>query len=97
MLYGNGCDRTDADKMSTDAKLMQMNFFKLMLDIFLDVFSRKNDVKQKYKLMFSRWPGEVGRCLECKAFDIQSSDVHAEKENDEDIDIDIVPYRYPEM
>lgn len=47
--------------------------------------------------MFSRWPGEVGRCLECKAFDVQSSDVHAEKENDEDIDIDIVPYRYPEM
>ena len=41
MLYGNGCDRTDADKMSTDAKLMQTNFFKLMLDIFLDVFSRK--------------------------------------------------------
>ena len=47
MLSGNGCDRTDADKMSTDAKLMQTNFFKLMLDIFLDVFSRKNDVKQK--------------------------------------------------
>ena len=95
MLSGNGCDRTDADKMSTDAKLMQTNFFKLMLDIFLDVFSRKmmsNKNTNRCSL-----DGRLHRCLECKAFDVQSSDVHAEKENDEDIDIDIVPYRYPEM